>query len=77
MPESKTCPKCNSEMNKSKMPMGLVRVRNRGTELTPEWIIATEISGAVMYPYLCPSCGFIELYAPVETFPSSIEPSQG
>jgi hypothetical protein len=77
MSETKTCPKCNSGMKESSVPMGLVLVRNRGTELAPEWVIATEFSGAVMYPHLCGECGFIELYAPVKTFPSSIGPSHG
>jgi hypothetical protein len=77
MPDTKTCPKCSSVMKKSNIPMGLVLVRNKGTELVPEWVIASEISGAVMHPHLCGECGFIELYAPVKTFPSSIETSHG
>lgn len=74
MAEAKTCPKCNAQMTKSSVAMGLALVRNRGSELTPEWVIASELSGAVMYPHLCGECGFIELYAPVKTFPSSLRP---
>jgi hypothetical protein len=77
MSENKICPKCQSNMAKSNTKMGFVLVRNKGTELEPQYEIASEAAGAVMYPYLCGSCGFIELYAPVGTFPSSIKTSQG
>jgi len=77
VPEDRKCPKCNSILKKTKVPMGLILVRNVGTELQPDYVIASDRSGAVMHPYLCGSCGFIELYTPVGTLPSSIELWQG
>lgn len=77
VPEDKKCPKCNSILKKSKVPMGLILVRNVGTELEPDHVIASDRSGAVMHAYLCGSCGFIELYASGGTSPSSIELWQG
>jgi len=73
VPEDKKCPKCNSILKKSKVPMGLILVRNVGTRLEPDHVIASDRSGAVVHPYLCGSCGFIELYAPEETLRSFIE----
>jgi ribosomal protein S27AE len=72
VPEDKKCPKCNSILTKSKVLMGLILVRNAGTELEPDHVIASDRSGAVMHPYLCGSCGFIELYVSEGTSPSSI-----
>jgi rubredoxin len=76
VPEDRKCPKCNSILKKTKVPMGLILVRNVGTELQPDYVIASDRSGAVMHPYLCGSCGFIELYTPVGTLPSSMELEQ-
>jgi hypothetical protein len=73
MPDSKMCPKCNGTLIKSSAPMGLVLVRNEGTEFEPQFVIASQRTGAIFYPYLCRSCGFIELYAPAGTVLNSID----
>ena len=52
MPEDKKCPKYNSILKQSKVPMGLILVRNVCTELEPDYVIASDRSGAVMHPYL-------------------------
>jgi hypothetical protein len=77
VPEDKKCPKYNSILKQSKVSMGLILVRSVSTELEPDYVIASDRSGAVMHPTFCGSCGFIELCTPVGTFPSSIELWQG
>jgi hypothetical protein len=76
MDEEKHCPKCNSTLDKSNLPMGLMLVQNQGTIEKPDFVPAGKI-GAMAYPYLCHQCGFIELYAPVGNILRSMPLSQG
>jgi len=62
MAETKRCPKCNSILIKSNQFMTLPVTTNAGTEMEPRFIL-TGAAGVIVYPYLCGSCGFVEIYS--------------
>ena len=42
--------------------MTLPVTTNAGTEMEPRFIL-TGAAGVIVYPYLCGSCGFVEIYS--------------
>jgi predicted nucleic-acid-binding Zn-ribbon protein len=62
MAEAKKCPKCGSVMDRSNQIMTLPVARNSGKVTEPIFTL-TGPAGAIVYPHLCHSCGFIELYS--------------
>lgn len=61
MSEIKRCPKCNSIFQESKNLTTVPIATNAGTELEPDFIL-TGKAGVLLRVFMCPSCGFVELY---------------
>ena len=51
---TKTCPRCRAQLRQGDSALELVKKGTTGVEHTP---------GLTVIPYLCPKCGYIELYS--------------